>query len=215
MTIAERAKEARMKAGLSQVEASEKVGCKQTVISKIEAGEIKKSSYFEKLAKIYNIDFRWLITGEGFVKEEDVYSNDEKNQLPILMGNEIIRWCLSELSQKEIIIPSREFVFSPFHKDERKRKFAIKIKDESMSTKRGVSFYEGSKVIIDPDRQWIDGDFILTIESTGIPTLYQYEISGAYQLLKPLNSRYPIHRLDNTYAIVGTAVAHVNLFNKV
>lgn len=212
--IAERFKESRLAAKLSQDQAAQLVGCKQTVVSKIEAGDVKKSSYFEKFANVFDVDYRWLMTGEGFKKEEDHYSNDGKNNLPILMGNEIVRWCMGELLQKEIFVPNREFVFSPFSKQNRKRKFAIKMKDDSMSTATGVSLHEGAVAVVDPDRQWVEGDFILVIESSGMPQVYKYGSAGIVQLLKPLNTRYPVHELTSDYAIVGTICAIPIIFHQ-
>lgn len=211
MSVGQRFKSSRLKANLSQAKLAKLGGSTQGVIVKIESDSVKHCSFMENFAKALDVDIEWLMTGKGFPKEDAVYPTKE---IPVLMGHEIIKWCMNELTKDDISIPIREFTENPFKKNDRKRKFAIKIKDDTMSIDNGISFWPGSNVIIDPDRQWKDGDFILVIESSGLPMLIQYVTAGGEQLLKPLNTRYDIYPLTAEYIIIGTAVAQVHLLYK-
>lgn len=64
-TLAARAKRARQHAKLTQVEASNASGVKQSDISKIERGETQRSVGLLALARAYGVNPNWLDTGDG------------------------------------------------------------------------------------------------------------------------------------------------------
>lgn len=214
MELKDRLKMCRQRLDISQVEVAKRAKMEHSIYCRVEKGVIKNTSHINDLANIFNVDVNWLLTGEGFESEKDIYSNEtHKNNIPILLGNEIIKWCMNELKEKDIMKPSRKFIFSPYNFSHRKRKFAIEVNDESMSCQDGLSFYKGSKVIIDPDRQYQDRDYIMVIESTGKPYLAQFEVRGIVQLLKPINPRYHIiEELTDSFSVIGVIVAHTSIF---
>lgn len=63
MTVGLRVKEARKKAGLSQLQLAEAIGVKQPTISELERGESQSSSYLIQIAQICGVNPNWLQTG--------------------------------------------------------------------------------------------------------------------------------------------------------
>ncbi|MDV8155230.1 XRE family transcriptional regulator [Acinetobacter bereziniae] len=64
-TLADRLKEARIKADKTQGEVADAAGIKQPTYQALEAGKTKKSAYLPEIAKFLNVDVEWLKTGEG------------------------------------------------------------------------------------------------------------------------------------------------------
>lgn len=210
-TSGERVRDTRIQQRLSQSQLAKKVPMPGTILSKIESDLIKDSKYYRLISKALKVDFDWLMTGEGFKREEDVYAGKE-NHFPILEGAEVLLWCLDKMSIKEIFIPERDFINNPYEKTERKRRFAFRIDDESMMTDKGISFHPGTVVIIDPDRPFKNHDYVLTLASNGVPVIYQYTIAGDIQLLKHLNPQYPMHEFTPKQSIIGVVISRLDIF---
>lgn len=67
-TLGQRLKESRLKAGLTQKQVAEAAGMKQPSYQYLEKSDTngnKSSSYLPEIARILNVDFYWLATGEG------------------------------------------------------------------------------------------------------------------------------------------------------
>lgn len=65
-TFADRLKESRVRAGLTQEGLAKAIGQKsQSVISSIESGQNKSTSYLPEIAKAVGVDAFWLKTGKG------------------------------------------------------------------------------------------------------------------------------------------------------
>lgn len=77
MTVGQRVKEARKKAGLSQLQLAEAIGVKQPTISELERGESQSSSYLIQIAQECDVDPIWLQTG-AIVLDESHKSGSHK-----------------------------------------------------------------------------------------------------------------------------------------
>lgn len=69
MTVGQRVKEARKKAGLSQLQLAEAIGVKQPTISELERGESQSSSYLIQIAQACDVNPLWLQTGAVVLDE--------------------------------------------------------------------------------------------------------------------------------------------------
>jgi transcriptional regulator with XRE-family HTH domain len=88
LSIGQRIRYARKKAGLTQNELAERVGTDPQTISRYELGKISKppSKFLENLSKISSVDLSWLIAGEDDtpkphksaeeIRQEGLYSSD-------------------------------------------------------------------------------------------------------------------------------------------
>ena len=83
-TLAERLKESRKKAKLSQAEVASALGITQASLSDLERGKSKSTLHTLKFAEIYSINPLWLSTGEGTRSpslNEDFNQLNKKNQV--------------------------------------------------------------------------------------------------------------------------------------
>ncbi|OBX36953.1 HTH-type transcriptional regulator PrtR [Halomonas elongata] len=92
MSIGDRVRRARKKAGLTQKELGDKVGLKQATISGLEKGDSRSSAYLVQIARICGVNADWLATGEGDMEDKVT----ELRPRPYLEGN-------AELVDHEII----------------------------------------------------------------------------------------------------------------
>ncbi|RHK39933.1 XRE family transcriptional regulator [Anaerobutyricum hallii] len=74
MTLSERIKEVRTSSGDTQTKFAEKLSISRSAVSKIESGENTPSSQtIALICKIYNINYQWLVNGNGeMFKENDI-----------------------------------------------------------------------------------------------------------------------------------------------
>ena len=69
-TLANRLKEARLKADKKQGDVAEAAGIKQPTYQALESGKTKKSAYLPEIAKFLGVDVEWLKTGNGSAPEK-------------------------------------------------------------------------------------------------------------------------------------------------
>lgn len=72
MSVAERLREAREAAGLSQGQVAKKIGMHRPTISEIEAGRRKISAEeLDTFANLYGVSIEWIVSGTSGNTEED------------------------------------------------------------------------------------------------------------------------------------------------
>lgn len=80
----------------------------------------------------------------------------------------------------------------------------LKIENDSMEPR----FRAGDLILVDPDKQWDHGDFVVAANGDGHWTFKQLIRDGIDWYLRPLNSAYPLKRLDEHIIIIGKAIEH-------
>lgn len=86
MSVGNRVRESRKKAGLSQADLASEVGITQPTLSELERGISHSSTHLISIAQVCNVDPNWLQTGEGI---PELKSNDTKASLYTLGGFEL------------------------------------------------------------------------------------------------------------------------------
>lgn len=86
MTIGNRVKEARKKAGMTQEMLARLSGVPQARISALELNKNKKSSYLIQLSNALGVNPNWLETGVADLSVEVEYSAMEKELLRLIKG---------------------------------------------------------------------------------------------------------------------------------
>lgn len=84
---------------------------------------------------------------------------------------------------------------------------ALRIKDDSMTNPAGFpSFPERCVVIFDTQLEAEPGKFVLAVKRKSEEPIFAQLVSiGSEKYLKPLNPRYPIVLIDDTWEVIGVA----------
>lgn len=91
--------------------------------------------------------------------------------------------------------------------------FALHVKGESMQTARGPSFTDGSIIIVDPDREANNNDFVIArFEESGESTFKQLIIDGPNKILRALNQDFPPIQLNGSVVITGVIIGNQQAF---
>lgn len=100
--------------------------------------------------------------------------------------------CIDDLGECEKIITNCEV---------RKHTFALMVKGDSMKSDGNISFPEGIIIIVEPEMQAENGDFVIAKNGDNEATFKQLVKDGTDWYLKPLNDRYPIKPLGESIVI--------------
>lgn len=85
--------------------------------------------------------------------------------------------------------------------------FWLEVKGDSMTAQTGISFPEGMYILINPEMQLKNSDFIVAkLIETNEATFKQYIEEAGIKYLKPLNSAYRMRELNECWKIVGKVV---------
>ena len=84
------------------------------------------------------------------------------------------------------------------------RAFALKVSGDSMQSLNGMSFPDGSYIVVDPSRHAENRSFVVALmRDTEESTFKQLIIDGGRKYLKPLNPQYPIINTTEDMIICG------------
>ena len=82
--------------------------------------------------------------------------------------------------------------------------YALKVTNDSMtSNSGGLSFPVGTILVVEPEMEFISGDFVVVKVGDDEPTVKQVVKDGPDWFLVPLNSRYPVKPLPEGAKICG------------
>lgn len=86
--------------------------------------------------------------------------------------------------------------------------FAVVLENDSMEAPSGLSFPAGTVIVLDPNRQPRNGDFVLVCDTSTSTMLRRLVVDGAKRYLTPLNPRYPVLEWQESFIIAGTACGY-------
>lgn len=205
--FAERVKQARSMAGLTQAELADRAGTVSRQVYLYETGgAMPRRTTLERLAHALGTDVDWLLSGEG-----------APPQLGALEGTVALRkvplvtW--AQVDARALLDEHTRYV--PAVTDVSNEAFALQINGTSMasadpSTK---SFPFGTIVIFDPLIEVKPGDFVLHLsrEDQTLASFRQLVQDGSMLMLRPLNSQFPATIIDPADSICFKAVAAITL----
>ena len=216
-TLAARAKLARKRAGLTQVEAAKASGVNQSDISKIERGDTLRSVGTLSLAKAYGVSPHWLDTGDGPM--DPVFDANIKKVAPGARAYPVISMIqaghLKEMANP--YEPNDGFDIEFGDDDASEWAVFVEIKGDSMLPE----FKPGDRVRIDPEVVPRPGDFVAAKNTALEATFKKYRVRGIDPLgnevfeLVPLNDDYPTLRSDeHALTVIGTMTEHRRRFRR-
>lgn len=222
--IANRIKQARLAKGLSQGELSKLCGWSTRVrISNYENGKrIPPAKEIIAISSALDVSIDWLYGRsippaltqklKQFVANKEAFISQEGFErllsqckfVPIIDPKKMIMENNKNWPQREHCIADEyEVTLCPVSS----RAFAITIQGDSMEGSHGISFSQGTNVIIDPERPYGAEDYVLAyLKDSNHMTFKKLISDSGRQYLKSLNSNYPMIEVADNIEILGTAI---------
>ncbi|NJJ56677.1 LexA family protein [Pseudomonas sp. B14(2022)] len=217
-TLAERLKEARKHAKLTQAKLATVSGVEQPLISQLETGKNLQSAHLPKFAHICGVSAIWLSDDIGPMvidskKEESNVSLAAQN--PQSFRYPVISW-VSAGSWAEVVEPypvgiSDRYEFSEYNS--KGPAFWLTVKGDSMTAPAGQSITEGTLILVDTEAEVAPGKLVVAkLPDSNEATFKKLVSDGGRLFLKPLNPSYPIEAVDENCRIVGVVVQALQKF---
>lgn len=207
ITIADRLKEARTSAGLTQPELAKRANVSQSTIGNIESGLRKRPRELLAIAAALGVAPLWLETGSG--PKASTVQNIEpapasRGKVPLISWVRAGEWC--EASDPFLPGDAEKWFDCPVaHSD---GSFALRVRGDSMTASHGNTrtYPEGCIIFVDPERKSpVNGDRIVAcLETTHEVTFKVYKNEDGRQWLQPLN---PSHEpIREPFKVLGTVL---------
>ncbi|AEA70212.1 Putative phage regulatory protein [Pseudomonas brassicacearum subsp. brassicacearum NFM421] len=217
-TLAERIKEARKHAVLTQKALALKVGVEQPVISQLETGKNLQSAHLPKIAHVCGVNAIWLSDNIGPMidshREESNVSTAP--QLKQSFRYPVISWVAAG-AWSEAVEPypagfSDRYEFSEY--DSKGPAFWLEVKGDSMTSPVGTSIAQGSLILVDTEVEAAPGKLVVAkLPDSNEATFKKLVSDGGKLFLKPLNPAYRIEEFTEDCRIVGVVVQATQKFH--
>lgn len=188
---------------LTQAELAKKVGVVPRQIAAYEGGEAKpRTKVLVNLAAALGTTIEWLSSGEGIAPDlKNVRSTVTTIDIPIYDSSADV---LSDEQLWNDHIYEEGYIQAPVGATE--NAFAIIIKGDAMDSPYGLSIPAGALVVIEPNLEPSDGDFVF-VQYGSLATLKKIVSHDGDWLLESLNPAYPMYRVeDDGTTILGVAI---------
>lgn len=201
--LASRVKSQREKRGLTQAKLADLARLKQTDISKIERGAIKRTTAIPALAKALQCDPHWLDSGEGTPTGNNTNNTapgpEIRGAVPLISWVQAGQW--ADIVDN-LAVGDAETWLDTTAKVSRNA-FALRVVGDSMAPK----VPDGSIVIFDPARGFHHGSLVLAKRvGDQQATFKMLWYDGATPYLKPLNDRYPMLDMPADTRVIAVAI---------
>jgi SOS-response transcriptional repressor LexA len=200
-TLGQRIKQRRKELDLSQVRLGELAGLDQTVISKLERGDVQETARIAELANALGCDALWLATGrtQG-IKEERAraYSVQEvgfKGKVPLISYVAAGSWS----DAVDNLAPGDAEQWIDTTVPVKRHTYALRVEGDSMEPR----FPNGAILIVEPEAEPKSGSFVIVRQNGSDATFKQLIHDGGVWYLKPVNPRYPIMQLGADAVLCG------------
>ncbi len=192
ISLGNRIKRARNRAGLTQVELAGKLEIAYPTLNKYERGHrIPDASLLSRMAKLLECDPGWLLSGED--PDSDKNSFSYVKQTPVL--NKITDSFPDRVSEEAC-----EYISLP---DIPLGSFSLIVKGENMSP----AIRENDYVIFNPSANIENGDIIIVNNEWGESMLRRYCTKKSEVFLVSDNPEYQPVMFDGKFKIIGKVVA--------
>ncbi|WP_415720509.1 LexA family protein [Photobacterium ganghwense] len=214
--VGSRLKRFREDKGMSQRSLAEKCGWGASRIGNYEAG-VRSINLddAEVIAKHLDIKpYQILFDSEDLIEFANVSKIDIQpsyiQKFPVLSSVQAGAW--TEAVESYPPVDADEW----YETTERtsKRCFWLRVQGDSMTSAIGLSFPEGTLVLVDPEREFENGSLVVAkLIDVNEATFKKLVIDAGQKFLKPLNPSYPTLPINGNCKIIGVVVdAKMKLF---
>lgn len=194
--------------GLNESETGRRSGVPQPTINRILSGESSspRRATVEKLAKALKVSPDWLMFGG---REDGVDVNVEMALQPTRsFSYPEISWVQAGSAREAVDMGN--VALCPQHSSDvwaGEEAFWLRVSGNSMTSSSGHSFPEGFLILVAPDIEPRNGQFVVArMIDSNEATFKQLTRDAGELYLRPLNPAYPTRPVDDTWEIVGTVV---------
>jgi len=213
MEIGKIINEIRKQTKLTMRQVQEKTGVLASNQSKIETGDNAAPGFdtVGRLARFYNLSLDKLYDATLSDDVGPLTASGTRGtlQLPVLDNQKAAKWPMDKSCLKQVA----EFIPSPIHCSE--DAFALKVEGDAMTSPHAyqASFAQGDIIIIDPEREANDKDFVILTEGeTEAAFFRQLVADGSKQYLRPLNTQFPVSEKKDEDQVLGVVIGKIQKF---
>ncbi len=200
----------RMKdAGITQSILAERMDKSQSAIAHWLGGNRKPS--IEEIATMMKIVGlkRMTLNSDGYVEPTEIsptdiarVENQPQQAFPVLNYVQAGKWINNaKPSSKEIV------EWQPTTEKASDRSFWLRVEGDSMTSGSGVSFPEGTMILVDAKRDYRNGSLVVAkLSDIEEVTFKKLIIDAGQKFLKPLNPIYPPISISDDCLIIGSII---------
>lgn len=209
MTIGERVKEAREAAGYTQAQLAGLLNIKQQSIQQIETGNTQRPKKINEIASILGVTVEFLLNEQENIVD---FVYPLVARCPLISWEEAVDWPANKSylkNENKLKYIGGEVILNG-------NCYMLEIEDNSMvSFMEAKGFHQGRHIIIDPTKNYKDGNYIVAKKNNLSKLLFrQYINDGESEYLNPLNiSHYKRMDLTDKVKICGVVVAYIDIFS--
>jgi SOS-response transcriptional repressor LexA len=200
-TLGQRIKARRKELELSQEKLGELAGLDQTVISKLERGDVQETARVAELAHALGCDALWLATGKPSGGKEErtsrqaVHEVNLRGKVPLISYVAAGNWsdAVDNLSTGD----AEQWIDTTV--PVKRHTYALRVEGDSMEPR----FPNGAILIVEPEAEPKNGSFVIVRQNGNDTTFKQLIADGGQWYLKPVNPRYPIMQLGPDAVLCG------------
>ena len=208
-SIADRMKQAREAAGLTQPQLAKKAGVSPGTIGNIESGTRKQPRELLAIAAALRVTPTWLQSGTPPMRPSNIEeAPSTRGLVPLISWVQAGAWC--EVAEVREQAPSYHDspTYLPCPAPHGRSTFALRVKGDSMTAPYGRSYPDGCIIYVDPERRSpVNGDRIVAcLMDAGDHevTFKIYKNEDGRQWLAPLNTQHP--PLFERFTVLGTVI---------
>ena len=208
-SIADRMKQAREAAGLTQPQLAKKAGVSPGTIGNIESGTRKQPRELLAIAAALRVTPTWLQSGTPPMRPSNIEeAPNTRGLVPLISWVQAGAWC----EVTEVREPAPDYhdssTYLPCPAPHGRSTFALRVKGDSMTAPYGRSYPDGCIIYVDPERRSpVNGDRIVAcLMDAGDHevTFKIYKHEDGRQWLAPLNTQHP--PLFERFTVLGTVI---------
>jgi SOS-response transcriptional repressor LexA len=205
--------------GMTQDELAERMGLAQASIARYL--NKKREPDIDTIAKIMKIVglSKMTLNSDGFIEyPNEIIANVSKIDIqPKYQGRFPVLSSVQAGAWKEACEPYNLSEISEWYETTERTSglcFWLKVEGDSMTSPTGVSFPEGTLVLVDTERDHQNGSFVVAkLEDVNEATFKKLTIDAGQKYLKPLNNAYQMMPINGNCRIIGVVVdAKLKLF---